>query len=296
MGLTLEGSDGASVSKFRFASSDRDSISLTVPGRDFPGKGGIYESDFFTTKVGFDDQGTSRDMVHYKIVQWQRPEPVNPVLPVVTVVASDDYAGEPDNPGAFTLRRTGNTDSALTVRYSLSGSAVAGDYILQNAINAVSASIPAGAASAQLVVSPLDDADEEPVETVVLALANDADYAMGTPASATVNLYDNDVPAPPPGGHAGTMSGYLSATCSDGYSDGSQFNVAIDAAGTVTGDYDWGKLTGAVRGDFMSVQLLGDWSDCVFGGNVSGSGNSLTGQGTVSCTGSGGCSGSWSGN
>src|SRR5256885_4435845 len=52
-----------------------------------------------------------------------------PPLPTVTVSASDANASESGDTGAFTLTRTGSTASALTVNYSLSGSASNGsDY------------------------------------------------------------------------------------------------------------------------------------------------------------------------
>jgi hypothetical protein len=52
--------------------------------------------------------------------------------PVVTVVASDPTAGEPGSgqgTGTFTFSRTGSTASALTVNYTVAGTATSGiDY------------------------------------------------------------------------------------------------------------------------------------------------------------------------
>ena len=70
----------------------------------------------------------------------------------VTLAASDANASRvgPD-PGAFTVTRTGSTNTALTVRYALGGTATNGiDY---NTLGA-SVTIPAGAASTSLTVVP----------------------------------------------------------------------------------------------------------------------------------------------
>ena len=43
--------------------------------------------------------------------------------PTVTVVATDAAAGETANPGIFTVTRTGPTTAALTVSYTVGGTA-----------------------------------------------------------------------------------------------------------------------------------------------------------------------------
>jgi large repetitive protein len=122
--------------------------------------------------------------------------PPPPQRPVVTVVASDPNASErgPD-PGSFTVSRTGDTGTALTVNFTVGGTATSGtDYeALGTAVT-----IPAGARSAQLPVKPIDDAVVEDDETVVLTLAAGTGYDAGSPGSATVTLTDDDTPPPPP--------------------------------------------------------------------------------------------------
>src|SRR5262249_42080525 len=76
--------------------------------------------------------------------------------PLVSVALTDLAASEggPDS-GTSTVSRSGSTASALTVNYTLSGTAANGvDY--QNLSGSVT--IPAGADSAPVVVSPVDDA------------------------------------------------------------------------------------------------------------------------------------------
>src|SRR5205809_97369 len=130
-----------------------------------------------------------------------------PQQPTVSVAATDPEASEPGaDPGTFTLSRSGSMASALTVRYSLSGSAANGiDY--QSLPTSVT--IPAGAASATVTVTPIDDSQVEGDETVVLTLSQDAAYNVGSPNSATVTIHDTAAPpaAPTADFTASTTSG-----------------------------------------------------------------------------------------
>jgi len=110
-------------------------------------------------------------------------------LPVVTVNATTPNAAEGASAGVFTISRTGSTAAALTVNFAVSGNAAAGsDYQSLGA----STTIPAGAASKTLNVTPIDDTALEGSETVQLTLWSGGDYSSGTPGSATVMITDND--------------------------------------------------------------------------------------------------------
>src|SRR5207248_2182257 len=61
-----------------------------------------------------------------------------------------------------------------------------------------SVTIPAGATSATVTVTPIDDAEAEGDETVVLTLTADAAYDVGSPNSATITIHDNDQPSEKP--------------------------------------------------------------------------------------------------
>ena len=115
--------------------------------------------------------------------------------PVVTVTASDPVASEPAEEGAFRVIRTGPTLTALVVSFGLSGSAVEGsDYAPPGA----SITIPAGASSATVPLSPLDDAAEEGVETATLTLSAGSGYVVAAPANATVSIADDEATAVAP--------------------------------------------------------------------------------------------------
>ena len=95
---------------------------------------------------------------------------IAPGTPVVSIRASDSQAYEsaaPSRTGAFVVQRTGSITNALTVTYTVGGTATNGvDY----AAIPSSITIPAGSAIAQIVVDPIDDTVEEPIEFVSITL------------------------------------------------------------------------------------------------------------------------------
>ena len=112
-------------------------------------------------------------------------------LPAVTIVATSDATEASLTAGAFRVSRTGDTGSALTVRYTVTGTATRGvDYLaLDGAVT-----ISAGAAAAEIVISPIDDSLGEPDETVVVTLAADAAYVIGVPGSSVLTIVSDDNP------------------------------------------------------------------------------------------------------
>jgi len=103
-------------------------------------------------------------------------------LSTVTVVASQPLASLL-SAGEFTITRNGSTSSALTVNYSLGGSAVNGrDYQTLSG----SAVIPAGSASTKVVVQPKGLLTV--LKTVVLTVSPDSSYNVSSPNSATVTI------------------------------------------------------------------------------------------------------------
>lgn len=120
-------------------------------------------------------------------------------LPAVTVFANDHKAGEPNlaatlvaNPGAFILRRDGMLTNALTVNFSVSGSATGGiDYT-----NFTSPIVmPIGSNVVTIPVNPIHDTNYEGDENVIVTLQSSASYSVDPVAlSATVTIADNDLP------------------------------------------------------------------------------------------------------
>ena len=107
---------------------------------------------------------------------------VTNLIPIVTLIASTPLTSEDTNatpPAVFTFSRTGDTTYPLTVGYAIGGTAVNGtDY----AALPTSVTIPAGAGSADVLVTALPDSLAEPTETVTLTLSNsvNSDFLSST--------------------------------------------------------------------------------------------------------------------
>jgi hypothetical protein len=105
----------------------------------------------------------------------------------VTVQPSSPSTSEGAGSSSFVIRRSMVTRTDLSVRFTLSGTAVNGtDY------SAISppVSIPANASSITIPVNALMDNIVEPDETVVLTLQTGGapDYVVGTPGNATITI------------------------------------------------------------------------------------------------------------
>lgn len=108
-------------------------------------------------------------------------------VPVVTVQAVDASATEAGDRGLFRFTRTGNLAFSLAVTFNRAGTASnASDY------NNISTTLTfaAGAATLDREVVPISDTRVEGVETVILTVLDGANYDVGVPASATVQIAD----------------------------------------------------------------------------------------------------------
>ncbi|WP_422923348.1 fibronectin type III domain-containing protein [Singulisphaera sp. PoT] len=116
----------------------------------------------------------------------------------VTIVATDSNAAEAgQDPAVFIVSRTGPTSSALTVYYTLIGTASTGDYTgLTSSFGTYSVTIPAGQASVTMAVTPVADTVAEPDETIVLALSSNSAYALGNLSVATAVITDSSPTTP----------------------------------------------------------------------------------------------------
>lgn len=110
--------------------------------------------------------------------------------PVVTFSDSSADAKEAGlNRGTFVLSRTGSTGAPLAVAYNVSGSA--GNAVDYQQLSGT-VTIPAGRSSVNLVITPKDDALVEGTENVVLTIIPGNGYLVGSTATATCPILDND--------------------------------------------------------------------------------------------------------
>lgn len=122
-------------------------------------------------------------------------EPPTPEPPKVTLVAVQPHASEEGpKPALFIVLRNDAPDNELTVRYGVGGTA-------ENEIDYQplrgTVTIPAGQFFAPVIVTPVDDDDAEPRETVVLELdiprtIDGPPYHVAWPGRATAFIADND--------------------------------------------------------------------------------------------------------
>ncbi|MES2569458.1 MAG: hypothetical protein V4710_05315, partial [Verrucomicrobiota bacterium] len=107
----------------------------------------------------------------------------------VNITLSDSAASETGpGTGEFTFTRTGSTAGALTVNFTISGSASASDYAALPA----TVVIPDGQSQATLLVTPIDDALVEGNENVIIKLAPGI-YNPGAAGEAVLTIVDSDV-------------------------------------------------------------------------------------------------------
>lgn len=106
--------------------------------------------------------------------------------PLVSVTAFDSTASEigPDL-GTFRFSRTGSTAAALTIAFTVTGTATNGtDYQSLP----LTVTFAAGQATFDLFVVPLPDTIAEGSETVIVTVTDGAAYDLGAPATATVTI------------------------------------------------------------------------------------------------------------
>ena len=113
---------------------------------------------------------------------------ISGALPAVSIIAPVPVAEESGGaPGVFTVFRDSPGASALDIQLNVGGTATVGsDYKALPAI----VTIPAGSLSASVSVNAFPDAAIEGSETVTATLAASAAYAVASPASASVTIYD----------------------------------------------------------------------------------------------------------
>ncbi|BAG02680.1 Calx-beta domain-containing protein [Microcystis aeruginosa] len=167
----------------------------------------------------------------------------SPTLPSITLAVSPASVTEDGTTNlVYTFTRTGVTTDALTVNYTVSGTATNGtDY----------ASIPtsvifaANSATATVIVDPTADTTVESDETVILTLAAGTGYTIGTttPVTGTINNDDsasisiNDVTVSE--GNSGTTNAVFTVTLSNPVDTSVTLNYATANGTATTADNDY---------------------------------------------------------
>jgi uncharacterized protein (DUF1800 family) len=161
----------SSAGAFSFASGSLDSALVTSLS---PGS--------YTVLVSGNNGDTGVALVEvYDLSQSGVGQP--DVVTVAATKANADTGGS--NPGAFTVTRTGDIFSPITVTYAMSGTAANGmDY---QALSG-SVTIPSFATSATIPVTPNPTLSQSGTSTAVLTLQSGSNYSVGNANSATVSI------------------------------------------------------------------------------------------------------------
>ena len=171
----------------------------------------------------------------------------------VSLAATTPGASEPGTDGQFTvsLSEVATTDTVVT--YTVGGTATAdADYTALSG----TVTITAGATTALIDVSVLDDAIEESAESVIVTLTGatgDADVVLGAVTEATVTISDDDaattdnevsLAATTPGASEPGTDGQFTVSLSEVATTDTV--VTYTVGGTATADADYTALSGTV--------------------------------------------------
>ncbi|MFM7406581.1 MAG: lectin-like protein, partial [Cuspidothrix sp.] len=122
----------------------------------------------------------------------------NDYLPSITIAVSPTSVTEDGTPNLiYTFTRTGVTTNALTVNYTVGGTATIGtDYTgIATAGTTKTVTFAAGSSTATVTVDPTADTTIESDETVALTLASGTGYTIGTTNAVTGTITNDDFPS-----------------------------------------------------------------------------------------------------
>ena len=118
--------------------------------------------------------------------------------PVITVaVAPANVLEDGITNLVYTLTRTGATTNALTVNYSIAGTANATDYKGASPGTGKTITFAANSATATLTIDPTADTTIEANDTVALTLATGTGYTIGTSTAVTGTITNDDFNSSP---------------------------------------------------------------------------------------------------
>ncbi len=138
--------------------------------------------------------------------------------PAASFASASATAGEMSGVRNVTVNLTPAPASAITLNYTVGGTATAGAGNDFTIAGAGTVSVAANARTATIAVSIEDDATREGSETVVLTLSAGTGYAVGGSGTHTLTIIDDESPAP----SSKTMVSFASASSSAGEGSGTR--------------------------------------------------------------------------
>ncbi|GCE61151.1 Calx-beta domain-containing protein [Microcystis aeruginosa] len=144
--------------------------------------------------IGF-SSGTGAGTGIHDILDWEFNNTSSPIITLAVSPASVTEDGTPNL--VYTFTRTTPTTSALTVNYTVGGTATFNtDYTQTGAASFTTTTgtvtFAANSTTATVTVNPTADTTVESNETVILTLAAGTGYTIGTPNAATGTINNDD--------------------------------------------------------------------------------------------------------
>jgi Ca2+-binding RTX toxin-like protein len=162
----------------------------------------------------------------------------------------------------YTFTRTGPTTNALTVNYSITGTADATDYTGATPGTGKTITFAAGSATATLTIDPTADTTIEANETVALTLTTGTGYVIGTTAAVTGTITNDDFPTLSINDitvvEGKDASAFLTVSLSEPINQTVSVNYTITAINATAGsDYTTtsGTLTLAPNSTFVTISI-----------------------------------------
>ena len=179
-----------------------------------------------------------------------------PTTPAASFASASSSVGE--NTGTRNVRVNLSQEApsdGLTLGYSVTGTATAGngnDFTIQNS---GSLTIAAGATSADIPVAIIDDSSAENAETVILTLTGGTGYTVGSTSIHTLTITDNDGTTPT------TPSASFASGLSTAPEDAGTRNVTVNISPAPSGGFTLGySVSGtatAGSGNDFTIQRSG---------------------------------------
>ncbi len=194
------------------------------------------------------------------------------IIPAAWIKATDASAGEPTNGGTYRIGRPGPTTTALTVYFTVSGTATRGsDYQLKKGTTVLTGNtvvIDAGKSYVDVTLAVLNDTTPEATETAIVTLATGTGYVVA-PApvnTATVSILDDEPPVvsiTAPDASAGEPSNNGTYRISRIGSIAAALTVNFAVTGTATrgSDYQLKKGTTVLTGNTVVIDAAKSYVD-----------------------------------
>ena len=180
-----------------FDGVDNDAFSdpfgvLSAPQNDTVNRNGVYK--YGTAAAVFPDQ-TYQGENYWVDVSFTTTPSTTPIVTLAVTPSSVTEDGA--SKLVYTFTRSIVNSSALTVNYTVGGSATNGtDYTgIDSAGTTKTITFAANSATATVTVDPTADTTVEPNETVALTLATGSGYAVGTTAAVVGTITNDDGPS-----------------------------------------------------------------------------------------------------